>query len=259
MAMTQLTQSKHILGIALLISLAVHSILVLFNDESHSIQSGSSSTVSVSVKWSDVKSDTKTDTKKVKKVHAVEKKKIKQKEIEQQKPKKKKIEQKKPKKQTIEKVLQHKQTTRSNVASTVSTAKHKTVHEVTKAKHVPATMQTSSITPKPEQVEEKPIEKPIEKPQPVRYQIGSNNNPMPAYPSIAVKKGWQGEVILGVYVKPDGSIEHLTFVKSTDYGVLNFEAYETVRTSWKFKPVTPHSSGKSSYIEVPIRFDMSTR
>lgn len=97
-------------------------------------------------------------------------------------------------------------------------------------------------------------------PQPVRYEIGSNNNPKPNYPSIAVKRGWQGQVILGVHVKPDGSIEHLTFVKSTDYGVLNFEAYETVRTSWQFKPLEGNDNlSKSSYIEVPITFNIANR
>ena len=93
-----------------------------------------------------------------------------------------------------------------------------------------------------------------------RYQIGSKNNPKPNYPSLAVKRGWQGQVVLGVHVKPDGSIEHLTFVKSTDYGVLNYEAYETVRTSWHFTPLEDESDlSKSSYIEVPITFTIANR
>lgn len=93
-----------------------------------------------------------------------------------------------------------------------------------------------------------------------RYEIGSNNNPKPSYPSLAVKRGWQGQVVLGVHVNPDGSIEHLTFVKSTDYGVLNFEAYETVRTSWHFTPLENESDlSKSSYIEVPITFNIANR
>ena len=93
-----------------------------------------------------------------------------------------------------------------------------------------------------------------------RYQIGSNNNPKPSYPSLAVKRGWQGQVVLGVHVNPDGTIEHLSFVKSTDYGVLNFEAYETVRTSWHFTPLEDESDpSKSSYIEVPITFSIANR
>jgi TonB family protein len=94
----------------------------------------------------------------------------------------------------------------------------------------------------------------------IRYEIGSNNNPKPNYPSLAIKRGWQGQVVLGVHVNPDGSIEHLTFVKSTDYGVLNFEAYETVRTSWHFKPLeNSNSLSKPAYIEVPITFNIANR
>lgn len=94
--------------------------------------------------------------------------------------------------------------------------------------------------------------------QPSRFEIGSTDNPRPQYPSLARKRGWQGQVILGVTVRADGSIEHLTFVKSSDYGVLNYEAYETVRTSWQFKPLdTP--SDKTSYIEVPITFGIANR
>jgi protein TonB len=93
-----------------------------------------------------------------------------------------------------------------------------------------------------------------------RFKIGSNANPKPNYPSLAVKRGWQGEVVLGVHVRADGSIEHLTFVKSTNYGVLNFEAYETVRTSWHFKALEGEDEqSESTYIEVPIRFNIANR
>ena len=93
-----------------------------------------------------------------------------------------------------------------------------------------------------------------------RFQIGSNENPKPNYPSLAVKRGWQGEVILGVHVRADGSIEHLTFVKSTNYGVLNFEAYETVRTSWHFKALdNEDEQTETAYIEVPITFNIANR
>ncbi len=94
----------------------------------------------------------------------------------------------------------------------------------------------------------------------IRYQIGTEANPLPDYPSIAVKRGWQGQVVLGVLVKPDGSIEHLSFVKSTDYGVLNYEAYETVRNSWQFKPLEGQNNlTQSTYIEVPITFQIANR
>lgn len=87
-----------------------------------------------------------------------------------------------------------------------------------------------------------------------RYQLGSTANPEPDYPLLARKKGWQGEVILGVHLEADGSIKHLTFVKSTDYGVLNHAAYETVRTQWRFDPLEAENAQKNNYIEIPISF-----
>lgn len=91
----------------------------------------------------------------------------------------------------------------------------------------------------------------IDKP---RYILGSKANPKPDYPMLARKKGWQGDVILGVQVAADGTIEHLTFVKSTDYGVLNYAAYETVRNHWRFDPLNEEKETLSAYIEVPISF-----
>lgn len=87
-----------------------------------------------------------------------------------------------------------------------------------------------------------------------RYQLGSKDNPEPEYPMLARKKGWQGDVILGVHLEADGSIKHLTFVKSTDYGILNHAAYETVRTQWRFEPLYGENIQENNYIEVPISF-----
>ena len=87
-----------------------------------------------------------------------------------------------------------------------------------------------------------------------RYHLGSVANPEPEYPDLARKKGWEGDVILGVHVAADGSIKHLTFVKSTHYGVLNHAAYETVRTQWRFDKLDDENVQTNSYIEVPISF-----
>jgi TonB family protein len=121
------------------------------------------------------------------------------------------------------------------------------------------TAQQDKIIEKVEDVQQVITDK-QEDAQSSRFQIGSNANPKPNYPSLAVKRGWQGEVVLGVHVRPDGSIEHLTFVKSTNYGVLNFEAYETVRTLWHFKAIEDENDqSETTYIEVPITFNIANR
>jgi protein TonB len=87
-----------------------------------------------------------------------------------------------------------------------------------------------------------------------RYQLGSALNPKPSYPSLARKRGWEGDVILGVTVAADGTIEHLTFVKSTHYSVLNHAAWETVKKQWKFGKANDSDPAIPVYIEVPISF-----
>jgi len=114
-----------------------------------------------------------------------------------------------------------------------------------------AQVASSKQEPKQEPKQETASKKASGKP---RYQLGSKANPNPDYPMLARKKGWQGEVVLGVHVAADGSIQHLSFVKSTDYGVLNYAAYETVRNHWRFDPLLNQSEELSAYIEVPITF-----
>ena len=88
-----------------------------------------------------------------------------------------------------------------------------------------------------------------------RYELGSPANPKPKAPAFAKKMGWEGDVIIGVYLAADGAIEHMEFVKSTHYSVLNYEAWETVRNQWTFKPLETSNSGQSGYVEVPISFN----
>lgn len=100
------------------------------------------------------------------------------------------------------------------------------------------------------------------RPQSGRYQLGryplnSHVNPAPKYPMLARKKGWQGEVVLGVYLAADGSIERITFVKSTDYTVLNNAAYNTVKNHWRFDDLLDQSDAADAYVEVPILFTLN--
>ena len=156
----------------------------------------------------------------------------------------------------------------SETAATAVTAKQKTSPNQTQAaeqshkaiqvresnqgeKSKPLQMASQKQEPKQESQQETESKKVPEKP---RYHLGSKANPNPDYPMLARKKGWQGDVVLGVHVAADGTIEHLTFVKSTDYGVLNYAAYETVRNHWRFDPLLNQGEELSAYIEVPISF-----
>ncbi len=61
------------------------------------------------------------------------------------------------------------------------------------------------------------------------------NNIPPRYPNIALRKGWQGKVLLGLIVGPDGKIQKVNVLNSSPFSVLN-QAAVTAAKNWKFKP-----------------------
>lgn len=93
--------------------------------------------------------------------------------------------------------------------------------------------------------------------QPVHYQIGSASNPKPYYPAIARKRGWEGDVVLGVNVAADGSIDSLIIIKGATYSALTHAAWETVKEEWSFKAAIKEGQAIASYIEVPISFRLT--
>lgn len=114
-----------------------------------------------------------------------------------------------------------------------------------------------------EKIAEKPVEdEPKVEPQPEIkpslpvYEVGSKNNPKPPYPTVATRKGWQGSVVLGVSVNADGSINKVIIIKSSEYAVFNFAAWETVKKEWVFEPAMLKGKPVDSYIEVPIVFEL---
>jgi protein TonB len=162
----------------------------------------------------------------------------------------------KPLKQTAETAQVQKQVTKAPEAKAPEPVKQ------TQPENQKAVQETASVVQASERKSEIPLAvgsaESESAPPPVsaipRYQLGSAANPEPDYPMLARNNGWQGDVILGVHLEADGSIKHLTFVKSTDYGILNHAAYETVRTQWRFDPIEGETTLANSYIEVPISF-----
>jgi len=134
--------------------------------------------------------------------------------------------------------------------SVAKQAPEEPTREVTKTNEKPVEKK-EKVAPK--KIAEAP-KKPPRKTDKARYKIGSSDNPRPSYPSFAKKKGWGGMVILGVHVKDDGSIDQMTYVKSTHHVLLNYEAWETVLNTWTFDPIDSDDESKLDYIEVPIFF-----
>ena len=82
-------------------------------------------------------------------------------------------------------------------------------------------------------------------------------NPKPNYPIIARKRGYEGEVLLKVWVLADGSIGELELEKPSGYAVLDQSALEAVR-KWLFVPGKQNGVAISSWVTVPIKFKLKS-
>ena len=89
------------------------------------------------------------------------------------------------------------------------------------------------------------------------YRIGSKYNPHPPYPIIARKKGWEGHLILKVFVNHKGSAEKVEVIKSSGYKILDEVSLNTVK-NWIFIPARQGIVDIEDQIQVPIRFILNS-
>ncbi|WP_432823462.1 TonB family protein, partial [Trichloromonas sp.] len=82
-----------------------------------------------------------------------------------------------------------------------------------------------------------------------RYHI----NPPPAYPALALKRRWQGEVWLRVLVGDQGEVIDVWVESSSGYSLLDDTAEKSVR-GWKFHPAQNGTENASETVLLPIRF-----
>ena len=80
-------------------------------------------------------------------------------------------------------------------------------------------------------------------------------NPPPRYPARAVRRGWQGRVILDVEVLPSGKAGLVGIAMSSGYGVLDRSARKTVQ-KWRFKAARRAGIPYRSKVRVPVQFKL---
>jgi len=78
-------------------------------------------------------------------------------------------------------------------------------------------------------------------------------NPRPAYPELALRREWQGEVLLRVRVSPDGRAVGITVERSSGRDVLDEAAQEAVK-GWSFVPSRQGGVAIAGWVTVPIVF-----
>jgi protein TonB len=88
----------------------------------------------------------------------------------------------------------------------------------------------------------------------VRY----GQNPTPAYPTEARRRGWEGTVLLRVEILESGRPERVTIKQSSGHNVLD-EAASGAVGRWTFIPAQQDGKPVRSVAEVPIVFSLRTQ
>ncbi|VVS95637.1 energy transducer TonB [Desulfoluna spongiiphila] len=75
--------------------------------------------------------------------------------------------------------------------------------------------------------------------------------PEPRYPKAAIRRGYQGVVLLDILVNGDGHVEEVKLKKSSGHGVLDRSAVKGVK-KWRFSA----SGADPIWITLPVRFEL---
>lgn len=131
-----------------------------------------------------------------------------------------------------------------------------TVETPVAAVDMPATPSVASVAPEqtviatPELPGHEPDREPDREPD---YQAAYLHNPIPSYPMVARRMGWQGRVVLNVEVLASGLPGQVKVQQSSGHEVLDNAALNTVG-SWRFVPARHNGEPVTRRFLVPIPF-----
>jgi len=80
-----------------------------------------------------------------------------------------------------------------------------------------------------------------------------DKNAPPVYPRRARKRGYEGTVILAVFVTTDGTADKIAVKESSGHSLLDNTAVDAVQ-GWLFHPATRGGIPIAMWVDVPIRF-----
>jgi protein TonB len=83
------------------------------------------------------------------------------------------------------------------------------------------------------------------------------HNPAPAYPAVALQRGWQGTVFLKVHVLANGHPDHIVIASSSGHESLDDAAIEAV-ANWSFVPARRGGQAIDGWVRVPVDFKLGT-
>lgn len=95
-----------------------------------------------------------------------------------------------------------------------------------------------------------PAPKPV---TPASASAGYLKNPAPEYPSLAMRRGWEGTVLLRVHVLASGKPGEIQIQKSSGRDQLDAAALAAVKR-WSFVPAKQGDVAQDGWVSVPIDF-----
>lgn len=95
-----------------------------------------------------------------------------------------------------------------------------------------------------------PAPKPV---TPASASAGYLKNPAPEYPSLAMRRGWEGTVLLRVHVLASGKPGEIQIQKSSGRDQLDDAALAAVKR-WSFVPAKQGDVAQDGWVSVPIDF-----
>ncbi|RON19319.1 energy transducer TonB [Pseudomonas frederiksbergensis] len=95
-----------------------------------------------------------------------------------------------------------------------------------------------------------PAPKPV---TPASASAGYLKNPVPEYPSLAMRRGWEGTVLLRVHVLASGKPGEIQIQKSSGRDQLDDAALAAVKR-WSFVPAKQGDIAQDGWVSVPIDF-----
>ncbi len=108
------------------------------------------------------------------------------------------------------------------------------------------------VTPPPAPVTPTPV---VQKYTGAKAYAAYLSNPPPKYPPAAMRKGWEGTVLLKVLVTPTGQPSTIQLAKSSGRHVLDDAAIAAVK-KWRFAPAKRGDTPVEGWVSFPIEFNL---
>ncbi|MBW2172905.1 MAG: energy transducer TonB [Deltaproteobacteria bacterium] len=80
-------------------------------------------------------------------------------------------------------------------------------------------------------------------------------NPLPHYPKVARRRGYEGQTLLRVEVLENGKVGQIEIAGSSSFEILDNAALKSVK-GWIFVPGTQNGERIDQWVMVPVRFSL---